>query len=194
MENIEKFVEKIERLNPKVAFDFWVCVIFGNVPGNELCIPNGYYWDEDNSMITVEGEKSVSNELYHSFLYEYRPYCEKEGEGKYDEVYKELQKLNPKAKFEFDYSKLIFGSVPVNEIHLPVGYYWEGENIFTDKGNTKFGYYNTFGYCYKPSTYWLIKKVKLSFKNFISDEDQVTMVLGLAAIISSILAIFTSLF
>ena len=164
MEKIERIVEKMEDLNPKVSFDFWVCVIFGNVPGSKLSLPDGYYWDEENSMISLEGYRD--KDLYSGFLYKYTPYCEKEGEGNHYKILKKLEKMNPKGKFEFVDSKLIVGSVLSNELSLPVGYYWkerEEREEFTDKGHTKFGWYNTFSYRYKPAYYWFLKKAKEFF-------------------------------
>lgn len=91
MENIGiiKLKEELERLNPHtkldvsthwgIPFDKYVksysfassdFVIYSDVPGEKLILPNGYYYTEKNG---ITDKHNTSSGLYETFMYEFDP-------------------------------------------------------------------------------------------------------------------------
>ncbi len=76
MENmgIAKMKEELIRLNPGVKFDVRdykvspVIIIYGNVAGGSLNLPDGYYYNGKNSITNKHNTKTG---LYESFLYRF---------------------------------------------------------------------------------------------------------------------------
>ena len=70
---IAKMKEELIRLNPTVKFDVLdttvspINIIYANVSGESLKLPNGYYYNGDS--ITDKG--NTENSLYESFLYRF---------------------------------------------------------------------------------------------------------------------------
>lgn len=65
------------------------------------------------------------------------------------EFAKELQRLNPTAKFTFVFSNypiIIQSKQPIGTIKLPSGYYYSEKNGITNKHNTSSGAYEIYEY------------------------------------------------
>jgi len=76
MENIgiTRMAKELERLNPSVQFDVLdysvspVIIIFGTVPGENLILPNGYYYNKKNG---ITNKHNTASGLYEGFDYQY---------------------------------------------------------------------------------------------------------------------------
>lgn len=76
MENIgiTRMAKELEILNPSVQFDVRdysvspVIVIFGTVPGENLILPEGYYYNEKNG---ITNKHNTASGLYEGFNYQY---------------------------------------------------------------------------------------------------------------------------
>lgn len=76
MENIgiTRMAKELEILNPSVQFDVRdhsvspVIVIFGTVPGENLILPEGYYYNEKNG---ITNKHNTVSGLYEGFNYQY---------------------------------------------------------------------------------------------------------------------------
>lgn len=96
MENIGIATMKKElvRLNPTVKFDVRdtsvspIIIIYGNVPGEKLKLPNGYYYNEKNG---ITDKHNTGSGLYESFTYQ----CDA---AHFEAKHTEIKPSEPKAK------------------------------------------------------------------------------------------------
>ena len=70
---IAKMKEELIRLNPTVKFDVLdttvspINIIYANVSGESLKLPNGYYYNGDS----ISNKGNTENTLYENFLYRF---------------------------------------------------------------------------------------------------------------------------
>ncbi len=71
---ITPMAKELKRLNPSVQFDVRdltvspIIVIFGTVPGEDLILPEGYYYNEKNG---ITNKHNTASGVYEGFEYQY---------------------------------------------------------------------------------------------------------------------------